>query len=68
MGGRVSERYTRAWAPSVDYFTQCGDCAAVVFDTAAHDRWHTALADIWSWVDRVSGSSCETARDTLGEQ
>lgn len=59
------QRYTRHWAAAVDYLMQCEDCGAVILDLDAHDRWHTALADIWVWVDRVSGSSCEAARDAL---
>lgn len=44
----------------------CTLCGAYAADAAAHVRWHLALADIWSWIERVSGSSCETAREILG--
>jgi hypothetical protein len=64
----VSERYTRTWAAAVDYLHWCTDCGSVILDRAAHDRWHATLADVWAWIDRVSGSSCETARNALGEQ
>ena len=60
-------RYLRTWAPSVDYFFQCTECGAGIIDTDQHDLWHSALADIWDWVDRVSGDSCKTARAVLGE-
>lgn len=64
----MSEHYTRTWTAAVDYLHTCGDCGSVVLDPIAHDRWHATWAEVWSWVDRVSGSSCETARDALGEQ
>lgn len=60
-------RYLRTWAPSVNYFVHCTDCGDVVFDTDAHDLRHAALADIWDWINRVSGDSCKTARAVLGE-
>lgn len=43
----------------------CNDCSALVADTDTHDLWHDALADLWAWVDRVSGASCDTARTIL---
>jgi hypothetical protein len=59
-------RYVRTWTASVDYVFRCADCGAWVADPDAHDLWHTALDDIWSWVDRVSGDSCKVARAVWG--
>jgi hypothetical protein len=52
----------------VDYFHQCTECGAGITDTDAHDLWHSALADIWDWINRVSGDSCQTARTVLGDR
>jgi hypothetical protein len=61
-------RYVRTWTASVDYVFQCADCGAWIADTADHDLWHAAQADIWNWVSRVSGDSCNTARAVLGDE
>jgi hypothetical protein len=47
---------------------ECRTCGALVADMTTHDRWHAAVTDIWQWIERVSGSSCEVARDVMGEQ
>ena len=62
-------RYLRTWGPTVDYFFRCTECGAGITeaDTDVHDLWHAALADIWDWINRVSGDSCKTARAVLGD-
>jgi hypothetical protein len=49
--------------------SECEICGAVIHkdSEAFHARWHAGLDDLWSWVERVSGASCETARKVLGD-
>ena len=45
----------------------CQLCGSWVTDRVKHVDWHMAWDAIWRWIDRVSGSSCDTARGILDQ-
>jgi hypothetical protein len=41
---------------AINNTSACNECGAVVYDTAAHDRWHDHMDELWRLQERQDGS------------